>query len=690
VSQVLVPFALDLVVFVLAFRLLTAPELKYSTTAQIAGVILVGYVAMLGTLWVASNSWALPAVALAAALATLALRADGLARLTDALGRHRFPLYVLSVAALAALIFVLLPIRTFHTSPGELSVHLNYLMTVNASDAMVIVYAAALLYATAITSRMKTALALLAVGALSVGLVYSYVLPFGYPKMTGLLFEGGPMSQGSRVARMLCDGTVIVVVGLTLRATLLRNGARPLLIAVVLVSISLSVTAAVDIRNDTVGGAGGPDAADRPSDRPLRFSRGHPNALLIFLDRFMGSYVESTLAADPELGARLSGFTWYPRTVSAGENSIAGVHPMLGGYDYTPGEMNARGRSLRDLSVEAFAILPDNFSKKGYRVNIVNPRGLGFTLAGDCSFLEMDGVYCTHIPETIARQRAAQMGFPLGDLSESSYTDLLVLLSSMRGAPYGLKEVLHKRGPWRPFMDHSAGTTFTQWAELRALDVLSYTSAEEPNFNFISNILPHESYYMGENCLPQRALFELSDDEVRRRGHVSLFSLQHANAARCALLVVSDYLQFLKTAGVYNNTKIVIVSDHGIVGAVEDHSARAIAGGTEDNLFVRTRSLLLVKDRGATGPLRISEEFMPNAEVPRILCEEIGGCVNPYLGNKPIQALGRDDPFVVSLVPWQFTLQTPNGFVIDQQLELTGRNPFDAKGWKVIKSPTTR
>ena len=81
---------------------------------------------------------------------------------------------------------------------------------------------------------------------------------------------------------------------------------------------------------------------------------------------------------------------------------------------------------------------------------------------------------------------------------------------------------------------------------------------------------------------------------------------------------------------------------------------------------------------------------MPNAEVPRIVCEEIGGCVNPYLGNKPIQALGRDDPFLVSFVPWQFTLQNPDSFVINSQLLLKGKDPFDAKQWTMIGPAMTR
>lgn len=354
---------------------------------------------------------------------------------------------------------------------------------------------------------------------------------------------------------------------------------------------------------------------------------------------------------------------------------------MLGGYDYTPVEMNARRTSLRDLSVEAFSILPYNFSRHGYQVNVVNPGGLGFTMAGDCSYLQMQGVTCTHISPSFTKRRAEQMGFPIREISESSYADLLVLLASMRAAPYLVKEVVHERGPWRPFLDHSAGTTFRVWSELKAFPELSFTGASEPNLNIVSNILPHEPYFLDDDCQPLRERFAPPIEEVRRRGYPTLFALQHAIAARCALEMTADYLDYLKTAGVYDNTKIVIVSDHGIVGEVEDHSSRAIAGGTVANAYVRTRSVLLVKETGATGPLRISEEYRPNAEVPRIVCEEIGGCVNPYLGGRPIAAFGRDDPFFVSLVPWQFSLQRPDAFVILKQLALRGKDPYDARGW---------
>jgi len=395
--------------------------------------------------------------------------------------------------------------------------------------------------------------------------------------------------------------------------------------------------------------------------------------------------VEGILEQEPNLATRLDGFTWYPRTIAAGENSIAGVHPIFGGYDYLPREMNARGLPLRGISAESFSILPFNFRRMGYRVNAVNPHGLGFTIEGDCSFLDVDGVNCTHVPPSVTKEMAEDYGMPMSVLSESNYVDLLSLLGLMRSAPYSLKAVLYARGPWRPFRYHAAGTTFRQWAELKSLPDLTSVDSAGSTYNQIFNILPHEPYFLNEACFPVRSELDVSDQRLEALGYPSLFAYQHAIGARCSLLLVADYFEWLKSVDVYDNTKIVIVSDHGIVGPVEDPSSRARAGGTTDEIFVRSRSVLFVKEAGAHGPLQTSEEFLPNAEVPRIVCEEIGGCVNPFLGNRRIATDGRDDPFYVASVPWQFSLQDPDGFVIEREMEMVGRDPYDRKGWREVR-----
>ena len=317
-----------------------------------------------------------------------------------------------------------------------------------------------------------------------------------------------------------------------------------------------------------------------------------------------------------------------------------------------------------------------------WTVNIVNPRGLGFTMAGDCSYLEMDGVNCTHVPSSITKRMAERMGVAMHVLSQSNYADLLVLLGLMRALPYGMKDVLNARGHWRPFLDHSAGTTFREWAELKSMPELTTVESTNSNLTIFLNFLPHEPYFMGKDCEPKASRLDVSLEDVQLRGYASLFALQHAVAARCALVLVADYLEWMKKAEVYDNTKIVIVSDHGIVGNVEDHSSRAKAGGTTKNVFVTSRSVLFVKEPHQHGHITISEEFMPNAEVPRIVCEAIGGCTNPYLGNKAIATNGRDKPFSVAVVPWQFSAQDRDALVIELEYIVLDGDPYDFSQWR--------
>lgn len=604
--------------------------------------------------------------------------------LSRALGRYKFGIYIFSTLTLVSLVYLYLPITVFLTSPGDIGIHMNYLIQNNLHSVMVILLLSGALYSFAFSPRMKSLLSSGSLVALSLGLIYSYIYPFGYPMMNGLVFEKIPISRSDLVFRSLLDIITVIFSVSSIVWCLKRFGGKRVLTGIVVVHISLATAAAVSIIRDAT-----PQKKEQKGIEdvfsPLTYSKTHPNVLILFLDRFMGGFVERILADEPNLPEMLDGFVWFPRTVAAGENSIAGIHPLLGGYDYTPQEINKRGKPLRDVCAESYAILPYNFSKNGYSVHFVNPSGLGFTLDGDCSFLEIDGVHCTHTPARIAQNLAEQRGIPLNVLAQSSYANLLVLLGSMRSVPYVFRAVLHERGPWQPFLDHSAGTTFKEWAELKSLAQMSRTDSQTPNLNILFNNLPHEPYFLDEECQPSLAPIEISDEEARRIGFSSSFAVQHYLGARCSLRLVANYLNWLKKEGVYENTKIIIVSDHGIVGPVLDHSSRAIKGNTVASDFVRSRSVLFVKEANAQGPIRVSEEFLPNAEVPRIACEEIDGCINPFIRNKTIESHGRKKPWIVSFVPWQYSLQEKTRFVIENQMVLDGENPYESRAWLLLK-----
>ncbi len=640
-------------------------------------------------LWLDCHIRVLGIVALTVTYSSMVLPSSQTEEITRRLEGVRFPAYLLSIFMVSAMTHIHLPVSTFLTSPGELGIVMDYLLTHNTTYAMVFVFLGAALYSFALSPRMRTALSIVAMTAALVALVYSYLLPFGYPMMSGLIWEQIPISQKDLALRALVDGSMFFAAAVCVTFLILKLRPSSLVAGLIVLNVSLAATTAVTMWTETaedgIGGAGG----DRSVDRPLQLSKTEPNVVIIVLDRFMGGFIEPILEKEHDLNERLVGFTWYPRTIAAGQNSIAGSPPIFGGYDYTPREANKRNSNLRDLVVEAFRILPHNFSRKGYKSNIVNPRGLGFTLAGECSFIDdIEGMNCSHVSASVGRRMAEELGMPIEILSRANYADLLVLLGSMRGAPYAIKDVLGKQGPWQPFMDHSAGTTLRQVAELKALPELTGTHSGHSNFNVFWSILPHEPYFIGDDCIPTSGVFKPSIAELRRRGATSLIEEQHEIASRCALLFVTDYLDWMKAEGVYDNTKIVIVSDHGIVKRpVVDRSSRAREGNTMQYEFVESRSLLLVKNRNATGALRISESFIPNAEVPQIVCEEIGGCVNPFLGNKPIETAGRDDPFYVDVVPLQFNKQVPDGYVILRRLKMAGKDPYRREGWSEV--PTT-
>ena len=96
-----------------------------------------------------------------------------------------------------------------------------------------------------------------------------------------------------------------------------------------------------------------------------------------------------------------------------------------------------------------------------------------------------------------------------------------------------------------------------------------------------------------------------------------------------ALLQLGEWFDYLRQEGVFNNTRIILVADHGRNLGFFDHD--------NDPEFIHGLGfylpLLMVKDFGATG-FTTSEEFMTNADVPALSLEGlVESPANPYTGN---------------------------------------------------------
>ena len=137
-----------------------------------------------------------------------------------------------------------------------------------------------------------------------------------------------------------------------------------------------------------------------------------------------------------------------------------------------------------------------------------------------------------------------------------------------------------------------------------------------------------------------------------------------------AFLSVASWLDYLKEQGVYDNTRIIIVSDHAYgVGQFEELIFNNDGEKFDAQGFI---PLLMVKDFGSKG-FKVSDEFMTNADTPALATQGvIKNAVNPFTGN-PLSDPDRK--------------KNPQNVIFSGSWDVltNGTNTFDKAQWYSVK-----
>ena len=112
----------------------------------------------------------------------------------------------------------------------------------------------------------------------------------------------------------------------------------------------------------------------------------------------------------------------------------------------------------------------------------------------------------------------------------------------------------------------------------------------------------------------------------------------HYDVNMASYLALGRWFDYLREMGVYDNTRIIIVADHGRdIGQFDD---MVYFDGSLDTMWINP--VLMVKDFGASG-FTTDTTFMTNADVPTIATTGvIANPVNPFTGN-PINSEPKND-----------------------------------------------
>ena len=481
------------------------------------------------------------------------------------------------------------------------------------------------------------------------GTIQFSILLKGLNILVGLLVLLGCVWLLSRKPGWLRRGCAVIAVGL----------------------LGLSAWNVLTIHRETSSDSDGSGkSASASYDGILRLSRTGKNVIVIMLDRGIGSYVPYIFDEKPELMEKYQGFVLYPNTVSFGINTYMGTSSLFGGYEYTPTAMNARDTEpLRDKHNEALLLMPLLFQQEGYSVTVCDPPFANYCVPPDLSIYDAyPDIQAWNLSGKFTRDFSKRLG--VSDDYSVKQTRNFSVYSLYRTAPLFLRSFWYDRGQYIYNPQHY---TFSQTLidAYAVLDKLNDLTSVDDDSQSSFLLLQNETTHNPTSLQPPDYRIE-PGDETASAGYRSRVcngqTMQITNNAQwghycinvATYQALAEWLDYLRAEGVYDNTRIILVADHGYALAQFDALLQ------EDLDAESFNALLMVKDFDAHDPWRMDMTFMTNADVPTLATQDlIDNPVNPFTGKVVSNEIKSREPVLVTTYLHNWKLSNNDGCVLN-------------------------
>ena len=451
------------------------------------------------------------------------------------------------------------------------------------------------------------------------------------------------------------------------------------------------------------------------SDVEIPLSKTGKNVIVLMLDRALGTQLPYIVEEKPELKKMFDGFTYYRNTLSYGAFTNFGAPVLYGGYEYTPERMNKRDDlSLEDKHNEALKVMPVLFDKEGYKVTVSDPMCAGYGIVPDLSIYEDYPDIKAFNSEYVFRNELKDDG----GVNQIEYirNRNFFCFSMVKIMPVICQNILYDNGKYNEIdaklsknnedsmeinnsyiqttdgLSKSEGFDYFSRVSYTVLENLSNITEIEKDsdntFLMMSNSLTHEPCLLQEpDYIPSLYVDNTEyDKDLSERYNIdgvkmrmdNIEQVKHYHVNVAALLKVGEWLDHLKENGVYDNTRIIIIGDHG---RNLDQFDLTLDDGLDVQWFM---PLLMVKDFNEKG-FKTSDEFMTQADVPTLAFKDlIEHPVNPFTGNEINNKDKYKDSQIV-LFSDKYSIQENNGNTfLPGDWYSVKNNVYDLKNWEYI------
>lgn len=405
----------------------------------------------------------------------------------------------------------------------------------------------------------------------------------------------------------------------------------------------------------------------------LSFSE-EKNIVVVMLDMFVGIHFKEILKKDPSLYKTFSGFYYYPDTVSFGAATIFGKAPIIGGEEISPMKLlKSDGISLEKKINSAYETLLTDLHKKNWNITFhdnvwLKPDLISEALRKDAN-LNTNLYFSPVFFEDWSREKGV-------NIDKKNYESRFLLSFSLfRISPLKLKKFVYRDGTWL----NSVSTLYAgmenakNYSQLRYLSKYSNVNNPVKAFKFITNETTHVPWTLNKSCEP----INVSSDQAFWSPGMQLQN------EYCAIQALAEWFDWMKKAGVYNNSLIIIVSDHGRVAraqpALPDQDTEFkdyVSPKLNTPFGLQPNALLLVKPYNSVGELKVDDDQMLNSDVRKMIEMAINGQSGKISveSNRPREILWGN---------WRRDEHPSDRFVKMKGARVKG-NQFDSKNWETI------
>ena len=431
---------------------------------------------------------------------------------------------------------------------------------------------------------------------------------------------------------------------------------------------------------------------------------GH-NVMVIFLDRAIGPLIPYIMNEKPELKDKFDGFTYYSNVTSFAHKTNMASPALFGGYEYTPVELNRRSdMSLEDKHNESLKVMPYIFDDNGYNVTVCQPSYAGYEWIPDLSIFD-------ERPEIVTFNTLGMFSEIYQEQEIRSNRRNFFFYGLMKISPYIAQKYIYAGGGYNHMFSreeietvqvkdgcHKARGMNAQFLKnydvLKNLERLTRIEKDEKaGFVLFCNETPHEPTILQE---PEYLPNDEVDNEAYDKEHASRFEVDgkvlrmdrdvhysHYDVNMASYLQLARYFDYLRENGVYDNTRIILVSDHGHADAQKEELLVKLQNG-EIYDMEGFACLLMVKDFDSHG-FMTSDEFMTNGDVPTLAFSGlIDDPVNPSTG-KIINndEKNQHDVYILNSSLWDVTINNGNQFLPDTYLAVHD-DIWNSDNWRLV------